>query len=244
MSLAALTTLFVATVVAPPAVAWLRVAVDSDRPSRSRGTPSAGSLIDGHVMPPSGPGYVTYSYLGAALGRQYVHGAVRDTLLAAFAATATAPDSDGRSFQVAETGHRRGGAFPPHRTHRNGLSVDILVPVSDPAGRPAQLPTWPWNQLGYGWELDERGSVAGRYRLDFESLARLLLAIDREAAARHLRIERLILTPEYLPLLFSTPSGQKLGALRERFLKRQAWVRHDEHFHIDFERSGGSQSTD
>ncbi|HLL54064.1 MAG TPA: hypothetical protein VK447_10980, partial [Myxococcaceae bacterium] len=55
-------------------VAWLRVALDGEAPSRSVGRVGAGRLEHGHVVPPWGPGYVTYSFLGAALGRQYVHG--------------------------------------------------------------------------------------------------------------------------------------------------------------------------
>jgi penicillin-insensitive murein endopeptidase len=38
-----------------------------------------------------------------------------------------------------------------------------------------------------------------------------------------------------VPLLLSTPSGHRLGALSERITRKPAWVRHDEHFHIDFE---------
>ena len=50
-------------------VAWLRVLVDSNHPSRSIGTPASGRLVGGDVIPPSGPGFTTYSYLGAAMGR-------------------------------------------------------------------------------------------------------------------------------------------------------------------------------
>ncbi len=90
-------------------IAWLRVALDGDTPSRSIGRVGAGRLEHGHPIPPWGPGHVTYSYLGAALGRQYVHGSVRDTLTAAFAARAA--KEPGRTFVLAE-GLERLGILP------------------------------------------------------------------------------------------------------------------------------------
>jgi murein endopeptidase len=67
-----------------------RVWLDDDAPSQSIGSTSNGRLTHGHPMPLSGPGFVTYSYLGASLGRQYVHGAVRDLMREAFAGCAAA----------------------------------------------------------------------------------------------------------------------------------------------------------
>lgn len=41
---------------------------------------------------------------------------------------------DGRILEVAEIGWRGGGAFPPHKPHRMGLSADIMTPMR--RGRP------------------------------------------------------------------------------------------------------------
>ena len=51
------------------AAAHGRVAWDGPLVSRSAGTPAQGHLENGHPLAPSGYGYVTYSYLGSALGR-------------------------------------------------------------------------------------------------------------------------------------------------------------------------------
>lgn len=48
------------------AVAWVRVLADGNTPSRVFGTVARGSIEHAHVIPPWGPGYVTYSFLGAA----------------------------------------------------------------------------------------------------------------------------------------------------------------------------------
>src|SRR5262245_26428911 len=69
-------------------LAWLRVLFNSAEPSRVSGKPAHGSIAHAKSIPPSGDGFVTYSYLGSALGRQYVHGAVLSTLRDAFASAA------------------------------------------------------------------------------------------------------------------------------------------------------------
>jgi penicillin-insensitive murein endopeptidase len=213
------------------AVAWLRVAVQPSSPSRSEGTHAKGALRAGRPLPPWGPGFTTYSFLGAALGRQYLNAQVRDALVASFAARdAEEPD---RVFVTGETGWPRGGRLRPHRTHQDGLSADIFMPLDGPDGRPRRMPTWPWNKLGYGLEFDERGRL-GDLRIAFEPLARFLLEVDRQASARGLRLERIIVAPEYVPLLLATPSGGRLGPLSDLLTRRPAWVRHDEHFHLDF----------
>lgn len=211
--------------------AWMRAALNDETPSRAEGRPGQGRIRFARSMPPAGDGYETYSHLGAALGRQYVHSALFATLRTAFKRAAN--EEPGRCFQLAETGWRHGGRFRPHRTHQNGLSVDILMPVSDSQGRATQLATWPWQLFGYGWEFDAKGN-ADSLHIDFNVLARLLLSLDEAAAQNGLRIELVIVTPEYQPLLFATPLGAKLQPLRARFMRRQAWVRHDEHIHIDF----------
>jgi penicillin-insensitive murein endopeptidase len=210
-------------------LALLRPALDGAQTSVSHGTPSGGHLEHGKAIPPWGAGYRTYSYLGSALGRQYVNGDVRDTLLEAFRVCAAR--REGRTFVLGETGWPGGGPFWPHRTHRNGMSVDVFVPLADAAGRPAMPGTWPWNLWGYALELDARGRL-GNHRIDFEALADLLLELQRQAARRRLRIARVILAPEYLPRLLE--AGPDLAPLSGVFLRTPAWVRHDDHVHVDF----------
>jgi penicillin-insensitive murein endopeptidase len=212
-------------------IPWIRVALDDHLPSRSSGRLSDGRLEHGKALPPWGPGYVTYSFIGASLGSQYAHGRVRDALLRTFSARAAAAADVG--YVLGETAARGGGPFHGHRTHQNGLSVDVFMPVRDGAGRRATLPTWPWNGLGYWWELDARG-VAGGYHIDFDELGAFLLELDRQARASGLEITRVIITPEYVPLLLASPTGRTLGPLAGKLTRRPVWVRHDEHIHVDF----------
>jgi penicillin-insensitive murein endopeptidase len=212
-------------------LAWLRVAMDGAEPSRPFGTTASGRLEDGHVIPPWGQGYVAYSFIGAVLGRQYVDGRVRDALTAALAVRAAA--EPGRTFVVGETGWPHGGRFRPHRSHQNGRSVDVFMPVETQRGNPQMLGIWPWNKFGYGFEFDEAGRL-GDLRISFESVAALLIELDHQAHERGLAIQKVFIAPEYVPHLLATPSGHHLGALEMVLSRRPAWVRHDEHFHVDF----------
>jgi hypothetical protein len=107
--------------------AVVRFLLLGNTPSKVIGTVAHGRLENGHVIPPWGPGFMTYSFLGSALGRQYVDGRVRDALVATFAARSRA--ERGRRFVVGETGWPRGGRFRPHRSHQNGMAVDVFMPV-------------------------------------------------------------------------------------------------------------------
>jgi penicillin-insensitive murein endopeptidase len=204
--------------------------------SRSRGTPAKGSLERGVSLPSSGAGFVTYSKLGQMTGRQFVHSKVRAVLISAFAVlSARRPQ---RVFVLGETGLRNGGAFWPHRTHQNGLSVDIFFPVLDDKGQPALMPTGPTNKFGYSLEFDREGRGTGTsargLTVDFQSTAELLVELHKEAVRKRLGIQRIITAPEYVDRILGTTAGRSLDPLKSLFVRRDVWVRHDEHFHVDF----------
>lgn len=206
-------------------------ALESDEPSRSEGTPSRGELIHGKRLPVRGPNFEAYSYLGALIGRTCVHERVRDVVTDAYARSAES--APGVRFMYGETAWCSGGGrMPPHHTHQNGWSVDFMVPVEDEAGASASYPAWPWTKFGYGVEFDERGR-RGRLRIDFDALAAHLLALEEAARAREARLKRVILAPELRPELFAARRGAQVRR-RIRFMPRRAWIRHDEHYHVDF----------
>jgi penicillin-insensitive murein endopeptidase len=129
-------------------------------------------------------------------------------------------------FVYGEAAWPSGGSFRPHRTHQNGTSVDFMVPVRDAAGRSVPLPGSPLDKFGYGIEFDAQG----RYEdltIDFEALSAHLGALERHARQRSVRLRRVILAPEYeRRLVLDTQIP---------FMKGKPWIRHDEHYHVDFE---------
>ncbi|MGH7676246.1 MAG: penicillin-insensitive murein endopeptidase, partial [Gemmatimonadales bacterium] len=182
----------------------------------------------------TGPNFRAYSRLAVLLGRASVHGSVRAAVLDAYAQLAAQRPQ--LRFIYGETGWPGGGRFRPHYTHQNGLSVDFMVPVRRRDGRVAELPTSPWLEFGYGIQFDS----LGRYRdltIDFEALADHLGALEVAAARHGLAIERVILAPEFHRLLAATSDGRALLG-RLPFTLRDAWWRHDEHYHVDFKQDG------
>jgi len=210
-------------------VAWL--GIDSDRPSICHGAATGGSLQAGRRLPYSGANYRAYSFVGYLLGRTFVHSAVRNAMRDAYAELSESHPE--LRFVYAETGWPWGGKFAPHRTHANGTSVDFHVPVRTLDGRVSELPTSPFDLYGYAVEFDRSGR-AGAHTIDFEAMALHLLALDRAARAHGIRIRRVIFDVGLQPRLAASQSGARAMS-RLAFNTQQAWVRHAEHYHVDFD---------
>lgn len=194
------------------------------------GSPGNGRLEHGAQLPASGSNFQPYSSVGVGLGRTYAHSKVRRVVADAYASLARLRPAT--TYLYGESGWARGGRIAPHRTHQNGLAVDFMVPVLDARGRSVALPTGIGNKFGYGIEFDAQG----RYQdlsIDFEAIADHLHAVHAAAARQGVGVSRVIFEPAYLPKLYRTRRGAYLKR-HIRFMQRQAWVRHDEHYHIDF----------
>lgn len=191
---------------------------------------SNGRLENGVRLPLNGPNFSSYSSLAANVGRTYVHSKVLEVVVTAYATLEQAAPA--KVFVYGEAGWPSGGRIRPHRTHQNGLSVDFFVPVRDSSGRSVPLPTSVTNRFGYDIEFDKDGRFAG-YTIDFEALAEHLYQLHMAAKARGVGIALVILDPRYLPKLFATARGPFLQQ-NVSFMKGAAWVRHDEHYHVDF----------
>jgi len=210
--------------------AGLALAAAHASDSRCFGTVASGRLEGGVKLPQSGANYEAYSSVGWTAGRTYVHSTVAEIVVAAYGALATR-ESNVR-FIYGETGWESGGRFRPHRSHQNGLSVDFFVPVRGPGGKPSALPIGLTNKLGYAIEFDPRGRFE-QYSIDYEAIGEHLYQLDVAARARGVKIGMVIFDPQYFPMLFATSRG---AYLRQNipFMKGKPWVRHDEHYHVDF----------
>lgn len=194
------------------------------------GTPAQGRLADGVQLPLSGNNFSAYSSLGVAMGRTYVHGLVRQIVLDAYGALEkTAAD---KVYVYGETGFAHGGAIRPHRSHQNGLSVDFMVPVLNDSNRSVPLPSSPSNKFGYALEFDDQGRIPG-FRIDFDAMAEHLHQVSIAARRHGVTIQRVILDPPLKDRLFAT-GVRGAEAKQLPFMKTRPWVRHDEHYHVDF----------
>jgi penicillin-insensitive murein endopeptidase len=198
--------------------------------SQCFGTVSNGRIEGSVKLPESGSNFSTYSTIAATVGRTYVHSRVAEIITTAYAALSTQVPAI--AYVYGETGWPSGGSFRPHRTHQNGLSVDFFVPVRDQAGRSVPLPTSPTTRFGYDIEFDVNARFA-EYTIDFPAITEHLYQLHVAAKAQGAGIALVIFEPQFLPKLFATPRGPYLKA-NLPFMKGQAWVRHDEHYHVDF----------
>ncbi|MEM0912934.1 MAG: penicillin-insensitive murein endopeptidase [Pseudomonadota bacterium] len=194
------------------------------------GTTSNGRLERGVKLPSSGINFVSYSVSASVLGRTYVHSTVRDIVVASYSRLkAEMPE---KVFKYAETGFKKGGEFKPHKTHRNGLSVDFMTPVMNAEGKSVHLPTHVFNKLGYNIEFDRNDRYKG-LSIDYDALAAHIVALHKEALEREVDLWRVIFDPGLQPNLFETKHGKYLKE-HVQFSKKRSWVRHDEHYHVDF----------
>ncbi len=136
-------------------------------------------------------------------------------------------------YKYAETGFREGGQFKPHKTHRNGLSVDFMVPVTEENGKSVHLPTHYFNKLGYSIEFDNTGKYE-KYKIDFDAMAAHIVSLNKAAINSGVGLWRVIFYPELQPFLMKTKYGEYLKK-NITFSKKKSWVRYDEHYHVDFD---------
>ncbi|MCX4024629.1 penicillin-insensitive murein endopeptidase [Endozoicomonas sp. SM1973] len=195
------------------------------------GTTANGRLQNGVQLPSEGENFVGYSPIAQLAGWTYVHSSVKAIILNAYSQLKqTLP---GKVFKYSETGFAEGGKFSPHKTHQNGLSVDFMVPVVNSQGKSVHLPTTPLNKFGYDIEFD-KNSEFDNYKIDYEALAAHLVALHKAARKQGHDIWRVIFDPKLQPNLFKTKYGSYLRN-NIQFSNKRSWVRHDEHYHVDFD---------
>ena len=198
--------------------------------SQCFGTTSKGRIEASVALPASGPNFSPYSRFGVSLGRTHVHAQVAGIVTAAY--TELAKQTPEVRYVYGETGWPSDGRFRPHRSHQNGLSVDFFVPVRAASGKSVPLPTPVGERFGYDIEFDDSGRW-GEYRIDFAAMAEHLYQLHRVAAGRGTGLALVIVDKPYLPLLFATSRGPYLKQ-HLNFMQGKPWVRHDEHYHVDF----------
>lgn len=195
------------------------------------GSGGCGRLEGGVKLPCEGNNYEAFSSLACRLGRTWLHPLVAATLTDAYAVLEQ--EAPGRRWQYGDLGLEEGGRLRPHRTHQSGIAADFFVPVVDAEGRPAEVPIQAHRKFGYALEFDASGALPGTgLRVDFRALAAHLLTLERVGKDHGVVVERVIVTPDFHRALLA--AEPRLEAMRGRFMQQEAWVRHDEHYHVDF----------
>ncbi len=124
-----------------------------------------------------------------------------------------------------------------HRTHQNGLSVDFMIPkIKDeqPYRRLDRIGMW-----HYLLKFDEGGksAIAPDVSLDFESMAKHILALDEACKNSGVFIRKIILNTHLYDEFFATEAGQIIKSSDIYFVQSLTPLLndlHDEHYHVDF----------
>jgi penicillin-insensitive murein endopeptidase len=107
-----------------------------------------------------------------------------------------------------------------------------MTPVVNAEGDSVHLPTHPLNRFGYDIEFDEKGRY-NTLHIDYDAMAAHIVALHKQATTRGHDLWRVIFDPEFQAGLCSTEYGPYLKK-NIQFSKKRSWVRHDEHYHVDF----------
>lgn len=194
------------------------------------GTVDAGRIENPVSLPMDGQNFVRMARGPISAGRVYMHSMVKDILMDAFGALAT--DRPGIRWVYGETGLLEGGPMPPHKTHQNGLSVDLFVPVLDKDGNSVQFPNRADNGYGYQVDFDSKGHNA-THQIDYAGLGELLYQLHVAARNRRSGLSLVVFERELRGRLFETGRGRWL---RDNipFPNWDDPVRHDDHIHVNF----------
>lgn len=122
-----------------------------------------------------------------------------------------------------------------HRTHQTGLSVDLMTPLvknGQQYRRTDGLGIW-----HYLLSYDSKGYWNKKVKIDFETLAKLILAIDDSAKKNGLKLSKVILKIDLKDDFYATPSGKQVkarGIYLAMALPKSVDNLHDDHIHLDF----------
>jgi penicillin-insensitive murein endopeptidase len=216
------------------ALAFPELAHQNKEKAVASGTVGKGSLKNAWLIPYFGKNYRYFSPLSYyVLNRGYAHHQVHNTILKAYeTCEVTCPDIQ---FRLMECANKHGGRMWPHRTHQIGLSADFMLPKTRNGQAHRML-----NHLGvwhYLLAADSKGAYSSRVSIDFETMARHLLALDDAAKANGLRIKKVILKIDLKDDFFATASGKKVkqrGIYFAKSLPQLVDELHDDHYHVDF----------
>ncbi|TNE82188.1 MAG: hypothetical protein EP332_01475 [Bacteroidetes bacterium] len=209
---------------------------DNGKKSISKGTEGKGSLVNGKLFPFSGRNFRYFDTGSYLAGRAFCHDRVVKAMLGTYKQLESKESN--RVYRVMECSHEQGGKLFPHRTHQNGLSVDLMIPLKR-NGKP-YFGLDDKGKAHYFLDFDQQGrwEKDTAIQVDFDLLCSYILAIHSNAAKHGLKVKKVILNTFLHDELFQTKNGFRLKESRIYFaqkLSKEINALHDDHIHVDFE---------
>ncbi|MBX7225551.1 MAG: hypothetical protein K1X55_05940 [Chitinophagales bacterium] len=204
--------------------------------SISIGKLNNGKLVNAYQVPFLMRNAAYFSFVSYFISDNgFVHSSVYKTIIDGYAICEhTCPHN---YFRIMECSGEKGGKLRLHRTHQNGRSIDFMVPKLK-NGKPFMaldhLGLWHYN---LSFTDEGKWLKNSKVALDFETMAKHILALDDAGKKNGVSIERVILKIELKDDFYRTKSGkevQRRGIYFAKSLPEGINSAHQDHYHIDF----------
>jgi penicillin-insensitive murein endopeptidase len=208
----------------------------NDLPSKSIGSVSNGSLVNGKLLPFSGTNFRYFDTTSYLYKRAFVHDQLLKSVLSCYKECEIAFPS--HSFCIMECSNEKGGKIAPHHTHQNGLSIDFMTPLLKDGKAYYALDSLGAEHYLLEFDAEGKNSVDKTIEIDFETVAHHLWILEQAAHKNGLKISKVIWKLELKDKLFATEYGKKLKAQNIYFAQNLTPIinsLHDNHYHVDFE---------
>lgn len=190
---------------------WARVSAPAAGDARAIGGPSNGCLLGAAALPESGPGFVS---IRRHRGRYFAHPETLSFVRSLGESVAARSD---RLMMVGDLSQPRGGLMDSlHRSHQNGMDVDVWLTLAD---APRHV----------GQRIPEATNPPSMVARDGRSLSPAWGPAQRDllhAAATDPRVDRIFVNPAIKQALCDRESE------RAWLRKLRPWWGHDAHFHV------------
>lgn len=204
--------------------------------STSSGTPGDGSLENAYQIDYKTNNSRYFSPMSYfLLGTCYVNSGLYQTIIDSYLECEnTCPGID---FRLMECSTKKGGKVLIHRTHRNGLSADFMVPKIK-EDKQIKL----YDRIGlwhYLLNFDTSGAISlnKKVTIDFNTMGKHIIALDNAAKKNDLVISKVIFKIELKDDFFNTEYGKEIkrrGIYFAQNLSKSVNMVHDDHYHVDF----------
>jgi penicillin-insensitive murein endopeptidase len=200
---------------------WADVAAPSSGPAQVIGTVSNGCIGGAETLPESGPGYVS---IRRYRNRYYGH----PELLRFIGEMGRSQSTRGnRLMMIGDLSQPRGGRMPSsHRSHQNGLDVDIWFTLADSPAAARRL-------------MDDRADPQSMVEPGGRTVSAAWGPAQQaliETAARHPDVDRIFVNAAIKQALCEVSGTRDRDWLR----KIRPWWGHDAHFHVRLRCPAGS----
>lgn len=151
----------------------------TDSLSHAVGTVSNGSLINAQILPYWGKNFQYFSKESYLAGRCFIHSALEQVLVNSFHDLEQMDST--AFFYLMEASMEKGGKISPHRTHQNGTSIDLMIPLLK-----NKIPYHGLDTIGvshYLLNFDKNGKYTDdpSIQINFDLLALEILSIQKNA---------------------------------------------------------------